>query len=217
MGPLDNLIYLISVFRAPNVFNPWGEADQDYDPTFLREEAGYIERQANLRAHFSCPKPLYLLVGEAPGYQGCRYSGIAFTSERLIEEGKIPRVTSRQLTSRPKPWSEPSATVVWRVLHSLGIAESTVLWNAFAWHPHKPGYPLSNRPPTHKELVDGEDVFFEVVDYFSKQGTKIIAVGRTAEYLLEYLAYPSFATVRHPSMGGAKKFEEGMRKIVNEV
>ena len=31
-------------------------------------------------------KPSHLLLGEAPGYKGCGITGIAFTSERILNE-----------------------------------------------------------------------------------------------------------------------------------
>ena len=72
--------------------------------------------------------PALLLVGEAAGYHGCRFSGIAFTSERSFAG---PQRTS----TRPEGWQEPSATVVHGELASLGLEGSTVLWNVVPFHP----------------------------------------------------------------------------------
>src|SRR5690349_7685727 len=64
----------------------------------------YLEQRADARV---------LAVGEAGGYQGARWSGITFTSERdLLRWGPPFQLTS----DRPEGWSEPSGTIVHRVL-----------------------------------------------------------------------------------------------------
>lgn len=198
----------IRTFSAPNVFNPWS----DHDPLDGFPVAGPALRLSRLAEHFDC-EPKYLLVGEAPGYQGCHFSGVPFTNEKLLLEGRIPRIRANlRITTRPKPWSEPSATIMWRVLHDLQIASETVMWNAFAWHPHKPGEPMSNRAPTDAELVKGADVLRAVTVHFG--GAHIIAVGRVAEKALRRLGVGTNGAVRHPSMGGATAFRSGMQAIV---
>jgi uracil-DNA glycosylase len=202
---VEELVGLVGSYSGPDVFNPW----RDGDPLDDRDGPG--NRRIRLFQHFDC-EPTFLLIGEAPGYQGCHFSGVPFTNEKLILDGVVPRVTRRQrITSRPRPWSEPSATIVWRVLHALGVAERTVMWNAFAWHPHKAGEPMSNRRPTQTELVGGLSVVRAVLSHFS--AARVVAVGRVAEVTLKRLSIPFDAAIRHPSMGGATEFEAGMRKL----
>lgn len=124
------------------MFNPWKETLSD-DEAINTPEA----KLQRLAAHLDC-SPRFILCGEAPGYQGCARSGVAFTSERLLLEGAIPRIAAlpQRLTSRRLPFSEPSATIVWKTLYQLGIAEVTILWNAVQLHPFLIGNPLSNRP-----------------------------------------------------------------------
>jgi len=114
----------------PNLFNPWRERCTDDQPC-----NGPDAKLARLAAHLACD-PKFILCGEAAGYQGCRHSGIAFTSERLLREGRIPRISpmSHRLTSRALPYSEPSATIVWGALYNLGIEERTILWNTLPMH-----------------------------------------------------------------------------------
>jgi uracil-DNA glycosylase len=215
MSFFDILQALIE-FRSPNVFNPW----RDYDQMDMLS-GGPIVRQERLLAHFDCA-PEFMLIGEAPGYQGCHFSGVPFTNEKLICSGKIPRVAQARFTTRDNPWSEPSATVIWSTLHDLGIASTTVLWNAFAWHPYAHG-PYSdraynNRAPTKDELTRGSKALNLVLGHFLQTSTPptIVAVGRIAQKTLTNLGVKYDAAVRHPSMGGATEFRQTMKKIVTE-
>lgn len=204
---LGRLLDQIRDFSSPNVFNPWSDAD----PLDAYGKEGASHRIARLVQHFHC-MPRFLLIGEAPGYQGCHFSGVPFTNEALLLEGAVPRVPCHvRITTRPLPWREPSATIVWKELHALGIAESTVMWNAFAWHPHKPGEPMSNRAPTRVELQAGSGVLRAVLKHFDQ--CRYIAVGNVAKAALDAAGISVFATVRHPSMGGATKFREQMRAL----
>lgn len=203
-----NVAHLVE-FKSPNVFNPWGEED----PLDAYAD-GAAMRLVRLLQHFDCD-PKYLLIGEAPGYQGCHFSGVPFTNEKLLLDGRIPRVkVNLRITRRDLPWSEPSATVVWRTLRDLGIDSETVMWNAFAWHPFKPDEPMSNRAPTDAELVRGADVLRSVVSYFS--GAYVIPVGRVAERTLQRLGVASQGAVRHPANGGVTAFRAGLATLVNK-
>lgn len=189
------------------MFNPWRHDDP------LDAAAGAAAaRVTRLRAHFDC-RPALILVGEAPGYQGCHFSGIPFTNEKLILQGAIPRVSaSRRLTTRERPWCEPSATIVWRNLHALGLADRAVLWNTFAWHPFKAGNRLSNRTPTRTEVDAGLTVLRAVLAHFD--GAPVVPVGRIAARTLAQLGVRATPAVRHPAMGGATEFGRGLAGIV---
>lgn len=205
-------------FRAPNVFNPWA----DEDPLDLSREGlfeasspvalpGPSGRRARLAAHFGGDIRL-ILAGEAVGYAGCHFSGMAFTNERLLLEGRVPRIKlDGRITSREKPWSEPAATVVWGALHQHGLAERTALWNAFAWHPYKPGEPYSNRAPTEPELQAGREVLAAMLDAVPE--ARVVAVGKVAARLLRKLGRKPSAELRHPSMGGANEFRAGLAEL----
>lgn len=189
------------------LFNPWKDACCDDGPN-----NGPRAKLERLAAHLDCD-PEFILCGEAPGYQGCRYSGIAFTSERLLLEGVIPRVAipPGRLTSRMLPWSEPSATIVWKILYRLGLAERTILWNALQMHPYKPGNHHSNRTPTPVEISMGEPAMRILVETFPR--AKVIAVGRKSEGLLNDMGIRTAGSVRHPANGGATAFAQGMQAL----
>jgi uracil-DNA glycosylase family 4 len=126
-----------------------------------------------------------VLVGEAAGYRGARVSGIAFTSERQLT-GVGP--------------AEASATIVHRVLASLGVEADVLLWNVVPTHP---GTATSNRAPTREEIAAGRP-FLDAVT----RGRDVVAVGRVAAAALDA------PYVRHPSHGGATAFADGLRRML---
>ena len=196
-------------FNSAGVFNPW----RDMDPLDATLDAAKV-RQARLAAHLCNIDAKYLLIGEAPGYRGCHFSGIPFTCEKQLCDGIVPRLPGHsRFTTRDLPWSEGSATVIWSTLYELGIAEQTVLWNAFAFHPHVIGNPLSNRTPTPRELVANADILAMVVQGFPN--AKRIAVGKAALRTLSSLGLDA-REVRHPSMGGSRQFKDQMREMVGQ-
>jgi len=192
----------------PGLFNPWQE-----HCTHEAAGDGPLPRRGRLARHLDCD-PVLILVGEAPGYQGCRYSGIAFTSERLLIEGAIPRIPALQdrLSTRRLPFSEPSATIVWKTLNRLGIAEHTILWNALQLHPHRPDQPWSNRTPSPGELALGAPALLLLMAVFPS--ARFVAVGRKAEELMMVMGITPAATVRHPANGGATLFAAGLEALL---
>jgi uracil-DNA glycosylase len=199
---MQSFLGILKSATGEHVFNPWVHRDPTTDISLTATR----DRLARLTAHLST-RARYVLIGEAAGYQGCKVTGIPFTSERLILESRIPRIRTdaARLTSRLRPWSEPSATTVWNTLHALGIANETILWNAFPWHPHKPQLLHSNRTPTPAERVAGVAVLNRLLELFPK--ALVFAVGRNAEWSLLQLGRDA-TPLRHPSMGGARKFAQ---------
>ncbi len=164
----------LALARLGDTFNQYREGDR---AGLLRERLGaYLLKREGADV---------LLVGEAAGYRGTRVSGIPFTSER-------------QLTGTGP--AEATATIVHRVLAQLGLGERVLLWNLVPTHPHRPGEPLSNRPPTRAEIELGRRFVLELA-----AGRRVIPVGRLAERAL------GGTSLRHPSHGGAAVFEAGLR------
>ena len=189
------------------LFNPWRDRCP-HDAAGNGPQAK-LER---LALHLAC-EPEFILAGEAPGYQGCRYSGIAFTSERLLGEGAIPRIPAPgRLSTRRLPFSEPSATIVWKTLYRLGIAERTILWNALQLHPHRADSLWSNRTPAPAEIQLGEPALRMLIEVFPR--AKIVAVGKKAEGLLGAMGVKVAGAVRHPANGGATEFARGLQALI---
>jgi uracil-DNA glycosylase len=156
---------------------------------FYGRGRGASLRRERLRAYLAdCAGASLLLVGEAPGHRGARVSGIPFTSERQVS-GTGP--------------AEATATIVHRVLSELELEDGVMLWNVVPAHPHRPGRPDSNRPPTRGEIAAGRPFLEELA-----RGRRVVPIGRVAG---EALGLP---WIRHPSHGGAAAFRAGLCRSV---
>ena len=123
-----------------------------------------------------------------------------------------------RITTRPKPWSEPSATIVWRALHLLGIHETTVLWNAFPFHPHREREPLSNATPTVEQLLSGREWLVRFLQLPNLRNAEVLPVGQKAAAMLDGILPPRrVPTLRHPANGGAKLFREQLAAYVRRA
>lgn len=212
---IDRFIAELSAFSSPGVFNPWLDVDRVND---LDAKAPAVRRD-QLRRYLAgrAGRAKLLLVAEAAGYQGAKFSGIAMTSERQLlaapETGGEFFDGPKRRTSRPavQPagFTEPTATIVWGRLLAAGLrGRDWVNWNAFAWHPHRPGEALSNRTPTPRELEAGAPALERFLALFP--GAKVIAVGRKSSATLAALGVDVAAEVRHPANGGASAFGAGV-------
>jgi hypothetical protein len=205
---LANSLVATLPFGVNGLFNPWRDCCPHDAPG-----NGPAEKLNRLAHHLDC-NPEFILAGEAPGYQGCRYSGIAFTSERLLGEGAIPRIPTLtgRLSIRRLPFSEPSATIVWKTLYRLGIEERTILWNAMQLHPYRLDNLWSNRTPAPEEIRLGEPALRVLIETFP--AARIVAVGKKSEELLREMGIPIAGSVRHPANGGATKFAAGLKDLM---
>ncbi|MEK6932468.1 MAG: uracil-DNA glycosylase [Nanoarchaeota archaeon] len=175
-------------------------------------------RQNNLKLYLEEIKkinPRYLLVGEAAGYQGCRLSGIPFTSELIIlngidklnifgEDKGYKKTDEQEIIQKEK-----SATMVWETLSEIN--KIPLLWNAFPFHPFKENNENSNRLPRKEELLQGEIFLKSLINLFDIK--TVIAVGNIAKFTLNNLGYKSLK-VRHPAYGGKAEFKEQLTKIL---
>ena len=213
---------------GPDVCRPWTDWQRGID---IGPQAPGI-RLNNLRSYLSArlQSAEVIMVAEAVGYQGGRFSGIAMTCERTLL-GRKPRVPAEAVFAGPKQrtsdvlaarsdsereggFNEPTATIAWSTMLELGVApERFVLWNSFAFHPHKPGAPLTNRTPTDREVMEQAAILDQFLALFPNR--PIIAIGETAKRRLAELGQASGVQgVRHPANGGATAFREGMRRIM---
>ena len=193
---------------VPGLFNPWADACAEDLPA-----NGPDAKRERLERHLDCEAE-FILCGEAAGWQGMRHTGLAFTSERHVLQGTVPRIegVTARLTMRDKPFTEPSATLVWRSLHALGIADRVVMWNALPMHPFVAGTPRTNRTPTDTELAHGRRPLQVLLAAYPHAA--VIAVGKKAAEQMTRLGVTPAAAIRHPANGGAVAFAQGMEAFV---
>jgi len=195
---VERLLAELTRLRIGATFNQYADAGPDDVP------GAAAIRLENLRAYLAeRPGADVVCLGEAGGYQGMRWSGIAFTSERDLLRWGAPYRT----TCAARTWTEPSGTIVHKVLAELGAEHRVILWNTVPTHPHRPGEPLSNRRPTIAEVEAGAPLAMRLVELVRPR--TVVAVGRIAESVLP----AGTAYVRHPANAGGPAFREGMRAI----
>lgn len=207
MEQIERFIKELSEYPNKNkVFNPYTQPVQ----------------RNNLRIYLSEMKkinPKIILVGEAPGYKGCRKTGIPFTSEYIMinkKSNKLKKINIKifgrdkgyKPTSKNKLEKEITATIVWDILRKK---ELPLLWNIFPFHPYEKTQE-KNRKPTEEETKKGVKYLMNLREIF--QIEKVVAVGKTAEKGLKDLTNSTIEAVPHPSFGGKNKFKEGINKIL---
>jgi hypothetical protein len=156
-------------------------------------------------------KPRLLLLGEAPGYKGCRLTGVPFTSEKILANNSFFKdIDYKFINERFE--SEQSATIVWDALNEFDY--KPLIWNIFPFHPYDGKDYNSNRPPNERELELGEKHLLKLLEIFEID--TIVAVGRKPESKLKGIDIRS-EYVRHPANGGKNKFVEGIKNIMNRL
>ncbi len=204
--PLKSLQTILEqhVFDAPSsptLFNPYRDRVDSLD----LPDAPHI-RRCNLIEYVAsyAQKPRVLLLAEAPGPRGCRFSGVPFTSEAQLEDPAFP-LHGRPSSLAETPYTEYSGSIFWRVARPYWPA--FFVWNTVPLHPHKAGAPLSVRNPTRREVQAWGSLLSAMLGVL--RPTLTLAVGRKAEYALQRLGHEA-TYIRHPSQGGARAFENGM-------
>lgn len=118
-------------------------------------------RRKNLKLYLETMKvldPSILLVGEVPGYKGCRLTGIPFTSERILKSNTFfKNFKYKFINDIKKLEGEQSATIVWNTLENF--KSKPLIWNIFPFHPHKTNDFKTNRTPIKKRIGNRQKIF----------------------------------------------------------
>ena len=208
---IDALIHDLSIAQLP------GDAFNEYAPGDVNNAIRRSNLRLCLRAMAARP-PRTLLLMEAPGYRGCRLTGVPVTSRKVLLEG-LPalNIFGREAGYRDvadegfeRVYGEQSATIVWTALSGLGALP--MIWNTFPFHPHKAGKPLSNRKPRAPEIELGVVFLRRVLALWGFE--RVIAVGNVA---FETLCDEGIACqkLRHPAHGGKKDFVAGLSDLLS--
>lgn len=196
-------------YRSSEVlFNQYNDISADVD----LPNADIIRRE-NLKNYLKSfsELPTTLLVGEAPGPWGCRFSGVPFTTQEQLYNNRLPfsgRRSSKNhlydvLLSKGK-----SAKIFWDIM--LPCHPHFFVWNCIPFHPHKHGEILSIRNPSRREVLSFSEILSEIRNTIHPK--HIIAVGRKAEHALNGIGVsPTY--IRHPSHGGETNFKIGIKEV----
>lgn len=168
-------------------------------------------RQNNLENYLISvsENPHTLVVGEAPGPWGCRFSGVPFTSENQLCTNDLP-FQGQQSSNNDAAYSSRSSQMFWDTM--LQYHPHFFVWNAIPYHPHHHDNNLSVRNPTKTEIKENQNHLIAL--YSIVQPNLVIAVGRNAEYALNRTGIVNHY-VRHPSYGGAKQFAKGITRLLS--
>jgi hypothetical protein len=209
--------------KSSNVFNPWADHDTEHDVSAKSADIRAEHLARYLAERIGVAKTV--MIAEAPGYQGCHFSGIAMTSERIllgfhrhndVHPEDVFQGTARRTSKddvKLGGFNEPTATIVWKAIKNSGVdPRGVVLWNSFAFHPMKESW-LTNRKPTPDELRRGQYLLEHFLSLFP--GSALVPVGRVAEEILADLQISCSGYVRHPANGGATEFRTGMSQYWN--
>jgi len=183
---------------SDTVFNPY------LDKTLLNNLREYF---TYLIKHGSS----VMLVGESPGYNGCRWTGIPFTSGYMVRNSN--HIMFKEIGDRivlNQVVKESTGTIMWEFLGK--DIPVPILWNSFPFHPHKSGNPESNRKPSSTEVQEGVEYMKMVHDIFEPK--IICSLGRVGEKTLKKIfSGIDIRYIRHPSRGGKNGFIDGMEEI----
>ncbi len=171
----------------------------------------------NLKTYFKYIErfqPKILILGEAPGYLGCRKTGIPFTSGYIIDTHSCFKNIKDKLVYCSKD-KELTATVFYSYFTPEKF-QKVLLWNIFPFHPHEPNNPASNRPPKTSEVKVGLSILKQLIKEYNIE--RIACLGKKAVEGVTKLSDESkikFNYIRHPGRGGKSQFIEGMNKLIN--
>jgi uracil-DNA glycosylase len=174
-------------------------------------------RRANLQLYLETMltrQPTVMLLMEAPGYRGCRLTGVPVTSRKILLEGVseldlFGTAQGYQPTDDAgfeRVYGEQSASIVWGTLAELRCVP--LIWNTYPFHPHQPDQPLTNRAPRKTEIEQGKAFIQHLLALY--QPATVIAVGNVAYGALTDLGVACIK-VRHPAQGGKNDFVAGLR------
>jgi uracil-DNA glycosylase len=195
---------LFPVPSTPSLFNPY----KDNEPGVDLPDGDEIRREnlLNYLRSFTNVPPV-VIIGEAPGWRGCRFSGVPFTSESQLLHHTVP-FHGRRSALRSSPYTEATATIFWR--HLSPVQTRFFAWNCVPFHPREEGESRSNRTPSRAEIDSYSDFLRDMLSLLRPE--RLIALGRSAERALNGSDIPS-VYVRHPSRGGARAFREGIEPL----
>lgn len=215
----------LSLFTQKPEFKHWLEELSAMPSTPLSEnlydstKAGSI-RLANLKRYFEKMaqlRPSVLLIGEAPGYQGTRRTGVPFASEHIIN-GLMPNVPffeeggAFERAFDDRLYKEPTSTIMWRTISQY--SRLPLLWAVYPLHPHQLDSFDSNRTPTRTEVASAKNHLTKFIELTEVE--TVLALGNTAKATLDDLGFVT-QKLRHPARGGGPVFAKQLADFMADI
>ncbi|MDF4194206.1 uracil-DNA glycosylase, partial [Bacillus amyloliquefaciens] len=210
---IDKLIKELKAYNTKNksVFNPWTDFDSNCD---FSSSAPKI-RENNLKEYLnflkSRRKVKLIIVAEAMGYKGGKFTGIPLTSERLllnkhryVKVGGFTKSNFHQTSIKSNGFSEPTSTILWDLINSNNInIDEFLLWNIFPFHPYKRYNKCSNRTPLSSEIEEGGYYLKLILKIWPQ--VSIVGIGKKSQnYLTRHRI--EHHQVTHPANGRKAQF-----------
>jgi len=197
----------LSQLHFKDVFNPYSDVCVEFDMP-----DAHIRRQQNLISILESvmdSNTRTMWIARDLGYRGGRRTGLALTDEVHLEHfsSLFNNIDVEKVTRGPAV-RERTASVIWKMLAEIG--QPVLMWNVFPFHPHEPENPFSNRCHNRKERDQVRPIFESLVKMVVPE--QLVSIGQDAKKMLGDINIPMSA-VRHPSYGGQREFEEGIRDI----
>lgn len=200
---MDDLITYIEknvfpIVTQGTLFNQYNQTNLLYDS----ENAQFIRRN-NLKAYVS--QLIYpidvMFIGIAPGAKGCRFSGVPFTSEKVLltKKSNFFKTSLYSKSSRSKPYTENSSTKVWKSFSNFIPSEMLnhiFMWNVVPFHTEG-ATPLLNRDPSLAELQKYSKIALDIIRIV--QPKKIYCFGRSPYEILSEMLGKDVTYIPHPS------------------
>lgn len=195
---MNDNVFNRDIAKHANLFNQYNQSHPHID----KPNAHMIRRKNLLRYVRQLQQPIRnMFIGIAPGYAGCRFSGIPFTSEhKLIGNNKADFFDAGyEISSNVALKPEMTATKLWTILDEVDsrILSRTFMWNLIPYHPHEGDDPLTNRDPSKEEIEDFKEICQKIVEMLKPKN--IITFGRTPERILTKILGREVTYVKHPS------------------
>lgn len=204
---IDEFVDILKSITGEYLFNPYT------DSCIHDAKGGSDLREKNLRKYLEViEKSDTIVIGEAPGYLGCRRTGIPFTdNDHLDKVAKIYKISRLSKATKSGKDKENSALYMWRTIQEL--SDPPFVWNIIPLHPYDSDNQLTNRTPNKMDYLNTKNA----ISYLLEHGNfeRIIAVGRVAEMHLINMGYKCFY-VRHPSHGGSSIFREQIQNLFDK-
>jgi hypothetical protein len=205
---LHPFVSAVASLHFEDTFNPYSDRCSVYDrtdaPSRRAETLSRMVEQAEASGVDS------IWIGRDLGYRGGRRTGMALTDDVHMECHARRWNFAANRSTVGEAVAERTAAVVWGMLNRIDVR--VFLWNVFPLHPHEADAPFTNRQHNAAERRAGEEILDILLELL--RPARVVAIGNDAAASAARIAGPTpVTTVRHPSYGGQRQFEQQITEL----